>query len=400
VSERDEPTEEQDLYEEVPPRSVFAATWFRVVLVVIVLGVIGAVAVPFVLDWMNPPPARPVMMKAPAPPTATSQAPPFENEKKDGALIPAPAAPTDSASAPAVESNPSIATARPSDSKPATDKPEPKPPAKPEPKAPAAKADPKPAAAAATDTKTKSPSPAQSAMAAAETETPKPAAAKPAATPKDEAAKPAVASKPAPAAKRAAVASTTAPAATPRPGGPFWVQVGAFKDPEAAKRIAAKLREESFKVEESVTRAGAPRPAAKAPAPAAKPAGKADHYDVFVSGQTAEELNKRLAAKGLGAEASGTGLVVKPSLPLRDAVALSKDLAGEGLKVQVRRAGGAAAPAAPSPAPATSAPPAGDGGAELHRVRVGSFSDRAAALEAVRQLEAKGYKPYIARGDQ
>src|SRR5512134_1360033 len=56
--ERDEPTEdqEQELYEDVPPRSIFAATWFRVVLVVIVLGVIGAVAVPYVLDWMNPPP--------------------------------------------------------------------------------------------------------------------------------------------------------------------------------------------------------------------------------------------------------------------------------------------------------------------------------------------------------
>jgi hypothetical protein len=56
--ERDDPTAEQEyeLYEDVPPRSIFAATWFRVVLVVIVLGVIGAVAVPYVLDWMSPPP--------------------------------------------------------------------------------------------------------------------------------------------------------------------------------------------------------------------------------------------------------------------------------------------------------------------------------------------------------
>ena len=55
--ERDDPTDDQELYEDVPPRSIFAATWFRVVLVLIVLGVFGAVAVPYVLDWMNPPPA-------------------------------------------------------------------------------------------------------------------------------------------------------------------------------------------------------------------------------------------------------------------------------------------------------------------------------------------------------
>jgi cell division protein FtsN len=65
----------------------------------------------------------------------------------------------------------------------------------------------------------------------------------------------------------------------------------------------------------------------------------------------------------------------------------------------VRRAGAAAsAPAvvsAPSPAPA-----AGEGGQTLHRVRVGAFTDRAAATAAARELESKGFKPYIARGDQ
>jgi hypothetical protein len=33
-------------------------------------------------------------------------------------------------------------------------------------------------------------------------------------------------------------------------------------------------------------------------------------------------------------------------------------------------------------------------------VRVGAFADRAAALAAAKELEAKGYKPFIARGDQ
>jgi cell division septation protein DedD len=179
------------------------------------------------------------------------------------------------------------------------------------------------------------------------------------------------------------------------------VQVGAFKDEAAAKKVAAKLRDENFKVEESLKSTGgaaaAPAPAPKAPAASSAPAG-ADQYDVFVSGMSADDLNKRLAGKGLSAEAASGGVVVKPSLPLRDAVALSKDLAVEGFKVQVRRAGGTApvAAAAPSPAPAAST----DGGSALHRVRVGAFSDRAAAVAAARELEAKGYKPYIARGDQ
>jgi len=177
------------------------------------------------------------------------------------------------------------------------------------------------------------------------------------------------------------------------------VQVGAFKDAETARRLAAKLREDNFKVEESLTRgSAAARSAPKAPvatkAPSTDPGS--DQYDVIVSGQTPDELTKRLSAKGLSAEASGAGMIVKPSLPLRDAVALSKDLAVEGFKVQVRRTAGSAAPSASAP----STPAVSEGGSGLHRVRVGAFSDRVAAQEAARQLEAKGYKPYIARGDQ
>ena len=194
-----------------------------------------------------------------------------------------------------------------------------------------------------------------------------------------------------------ATTPATAPATALATGGPYWVQIGAFKDPETAKRVAAKLREENFKVEESVKRvAGAASPAARSSAKATTPAG-ADQYDVFVTGMSIEELNRRLAGKGLSAETSGAGVVVKPSLPLRDAVALSKDLAVEGFRVQVRRSGAAAtAPAvvsAPSPAP-------DEGGQALHRVRVGAFPDRAAAVAAARELESKGFKPYIARGDQ
>src|SRR5256885_15641540 len=60
-----------DLYDETPPRSIFAATWFRALLVLIVLAVVGAVAVPYILDAMNPP-AKSVASR----PTPTPTAPP------------------------------------------------------------------------------------------------------------------------------------------------------------------------------------------------------------------------------------------------------------------------------------------------------------------------------------
>jgi cell division septation protein DedD len=362
--ERDEPTEEQEQYEDVPPRSIFAAAWFRVVLVVIVLGVVGALAVPYLLDWMNPPPPPRTALTKPLP----------------GASMPATPLP-----APALD--------RPAGDKTAADKkdsmplPAPAPPARAD-----LKSEPKPGAATAL----KAAGESKPAKPPVETKAKSPA--KPEATAKDD-AKPAAATKAA-TPRRAAAKAT--PPATPAVSGPFWVQVGAFKDAESAKRLATKLREANFKVEESVKRVGAATSPVAATAPAAAPATTApaagaggDQYDVFVTGMSAEELNKRLAGKGLAAETSGSGVIVKPSLPLRDAVALSKDLAVDGFKVQVRRAGGAAAAAPAPPAP----PAAGTGGAEMHRVRVGAFADRAAAQAAARELEAKGYKPFIARGD-
>ncbi len=304
--DRDPPDDQQPehSYEETA-RSIFSALWFRVVLVLIVLGVVAAVAVPYVLEWMNPPP-------------------------KTAVVRPAPAA-----------------------VKPATP-PAPAPPAAP---MPAVTPAPVPAPAVAKEEKEKE-------------------AAKPARRP----AKPATAKAPAKAAAKA-------PAGT----GAYFVQVGAFKDPERAKSLAAKLREQKFSVDESTAGPageGGGSPGAAAPAPAT--AG--DKYDVFVSGASAADLGAKLTAKGLATERSGGGVVVKPSLPLRDAVALSKDLAAEGLKVQVRRAG------SPAPAPRTTTPAAAASGETLHRVRVGPFTDLAAARAARAELEAKGYKGFIARG--
>jgi len=167
---------------------------------------------------------------------------------------------------------------------------------------------------------------------------------------------------------------------------------------EKSLRAAAQRQEERAKARRvqptkaTKTKAGAmsdPDVPEPAPTKAAPSGGGSDQYDVIITGQSSDEINKRLAAKGLTAEPVANGAVVKPSLPLRDAVALSKDLAVDGLKVQVRRAGGSA----------TSTPKAtaSAGGDSLHRVSVGGFADRATAVAALKELEAKGYKPFLTR---
>jgi len=373
-----------DLYDETPPRSIFAATWFRALLVLIVIGVIGAVAVPYILDAMNPPAKPSVASRPPSTPTA----PP-------AAVTPSPSAPA--SPPPSAMSTPSerapdktVLPDRPPADRPATAMPA-------TPRKPSADKTPtaeKPAASekmtgaqsTASDKAAEKPAENKDARVAAATSDGKPKAEPKSAT----------------ATKRAATTSASTASAPKGAAGAWWVQVGAFRDESTAKKVAAKLREQNYKVEESVRGGSAARSAgADKPAPAASapnPAG-ADLYDVFVSGLSATELNTRLAAKGLAAEPSGSSAVIKPSLPLREAVALSKELAVDGFKVQVRRAAGAAP--APQPAPravARRAERPASGGETLYRVRVGAFPDRATAMSTLKELEAKGYKPFIARG--
>ena len=387
---------DQDLYEETPPRSIFAATWFRALLVLIVLGVIGAVAVPYILDAMNPPAPKPtIASRAPAsPPPATPAA---SSTASTSALPPSTVAPAIADKAPApVEKAPSDKTTKSDKADRSgkvgqvSDKPADKPSDKTD------KKDAMVASATTSDSKPES-KPIATARPATKTTT------KPAATTKPEPAKSEEKTTPAPT-KRVATKATPPSAPKATESGDWWVQVGAFRDADTAKKVAAKLREQNYKVDESLS-AAAPAKAPKATAPAAqtasdKPASAApagsDQYDVFVSGGTAADLNKRLSGKGLAAEASGAGVVVKPSLPLRDAVALSKDLAIDGFKVQVRRAGGAPEPA-PVRAAAPETPSASAAGDSLHRVRVGGYPDRAAAMVALKELEGKGYKPFLTR---
>jgi SPOR domain len=275
---RDDQDYDDERFEDEGRRSIFSALWFRAILVVIVLGVVAAVAVPYVLELANQPaPKTAVLGKLETtPPPIAPPAPPV-------ASVPAPPAPAPEKSATPEKS--------PAAEKPAT-------------------------------SESAAPSPMTPAME-------KPASAAPK---KSESSKGVVASKSS-APKEPAPARAPRAPAPPSPtaaNGEYFVQVGAFKNPDTAKKLAVRLREQKYNVEE--TSASGVAPVRSAP-PASAPASPSDRYDVHVTGGAPAELNAKLSAKGLSAEPSGAGVVVKPSMPLRDAVALSKDLAIDGLKV-------------------------------------------------------------------
>jgi cell division protein FtsN len=332
---QDDLEDDEQRFEDEGRRSIFSALWFRAILVVVVLGVVAAVAVPYVLELANQPSPSPT---SPKPTVAARPEPP-----PPAPMVP-PSPPTEAAS-------PQAPTAAPAMEKPpAADKPlaAEKPPVAEQAPAPE-KAAPAPSRKADT----------RSAAAAKESTAPRPKA--------------------------------TSPAPTMQGQGAYFVQVGAFKSQDSAKRLATRLRELKYNVEETASSGGA-KTSAKAPAPSGSPSA-GDKYDVYVMGGTAGDINAKLGPKGLTSEPSAGGVVVKPSLPLRDAVALSKDLAVDGLKVQVRRSS-AGAPSAPAPAAVAA------GGDGLYRVRVGPFDDRAAATSTMHELQQRGYTPFIARAGQ
>jgi cell division septation protein DedD len=323
---QDELEDDEQRFEDEGRRSIFSALWFRAILVVVVLGVVAAVAVPYVLELANQPAPKPTVVVRPE--TAAPSAP---------IVPPSPPAettpPQAPAAAPAMEKPPAAEKPPVAEKAPAPEKAAP---------APSRKAD------------------ARTAAVAKESATSRPKA--------------------------------TSPAPTMQGQGAYFVQVGAFKSEDTAKRLATRLRELKYSVDERAASGGA-NTAASAPAPSGSPAG--DKYDVYVMGGTAADINAKLGPKGLTSEPSAGGVVVKPSLPLRDAVALSKDLAIDGLKVQVRRSSGGVASASASAA--AKAAPSSDG---LYRVRVGPFDDRAAATSTLHELEQRGYTPFIARAGQ
>ena len=359
--ERDEPFLDDD---EEEPRSLISSLWFRLALVVAAVGVIGVIVVPRALDWINP--ASTIGSMKPVAAVAPPTAPAAPSDRNVVNLSP-PAPAGGSPSAPAPGSGPSASTPPSSTS------------AEPSATSPVATAAP----------------------AVAKVEEPKPATAMPA-TPSGTPAPGAAATAPA-TPSRAAVAPRD-PEPKPKPSarsagsGDYWVQVAAFHEPKGAARLATQLRGQNFSVTE--TTATLPAAGKSAAAPATAPAKAASRYDVLVTGASAAEITPKLTSGDLSAEAMGNDVIVKPSLPLAAATNLSKSLAAAGYKVQVRRApGGETEQAAGRTGDAAGTKAAGsDAASPVYRVRVGPFPDRATAAATLQELEAKGYKPFIAKG--
>lgn len=292
--ERDDYEEDEEEYEEEEAgRSIFAAMWFRALLIVITLAVVGVLALPYVLDWLGPStkPTVPIVKPAQAPPPKPQPVAP----QPPPSPPPAPAAPT----APPTPPAPKVAE-------------QPAPPT------------PKPAVPAAPST---------------------PPAPKVAEKPTGPAPKPAV----------------SAPAAPSK--GDYWVQVGAFSNPKNAARLASRLTGEKYSVQRAtVTRGG----------------GAGSGNEIFVAGVSQRDVYDKVKAKGLRADAVKGGAVVRPPMPLRDAVALSKELADAGMDVKIRRVGGEKG--------------------TVHVVRVGGFPDRKEAEAAKAELDGKGIPGFVVKG--
>ena len=193
-------------------RSIFSATWFRIVLATVGVGVIAAVALPYLLGG-----------SASAPERSASAPPPLLDTKPAASLVTPP---------PGTEASGPLVTVTPP------------PPAAPEP------ARSLPAAATAPP-----PAPDRAGVA----EAPRSATeVAPAPRAKTDVVRPAPgvqAKRPAPkpvAHVRPAAAKPSSVKGAPSARKAYWVQVGTFKDPAAARRLAAKLRDQKH--------AGASRP--------------------------------------------------------------------------------------------------------------------------------------------
>ena len=200
-------------------RSIFSATWFRVVLATVAVGVIAAVGLPYMLGSGTS-----------APEKTASVPPPLLDTKPAASLAPSPAGP---------DAPGALVTVTPPSGSPA-------PAPALAPLAPATSVGPERSAAPARSPVPSSPPPARPVVA----EAPRPApdvAPAPRAKPDERVAsrvqaKP-TASKP-PAQVRAAAAAKPSSVKGAATRKAYYVQVGTFKDPAAARRLAAKLRDQ------------------------------------------------------------------------------------------------------------------------------------------------------------
>ncbi len=77
--------EDDEPFEDEGRRSIFSALWFRAILVVVVLGVVAAVAVPYVLELANQPPSKPTIGARPETPAPAPVGPAPASDESDGA---------------------------------------------------------------------------------------------------------------------------------------------------------------------------------------------------------------------------------------------------------------------------------------------------------------------------
>jgi cell division protein FtsN len=277
---------EEEEQQEYAPRSIFAAGWFRAVLVLTVLAIVVVVSLPYLLNWFEPSPSAP-------PKTAARQSlEPAKPSPQSEPMI--PATPGQTSSAPVKSEAPPPAAPPVSATSPALS-----PSAKPTPDTTA------PAAPAPSTQAQTQPSPA---------------------TPSKPLLQP-PASKPDAARRTAAIAPKAEPG-RPAPTGAFYVQVGLFKESRNADALAKTLRDEGFSVE--VTRVSR----GSAPGSTAPP-----HHELYITGSSVEAVNAALKGRGVAHSVQG-GVSVRPAYDLKQATALSKELSAEGLHVIIRRAGG------------------------------------------------------------
>jgi hypothetical protein len=329
--DRDDEYLGDDAEERRSKHGVLSAGWLRALLVLSALAVVLVITVPYLLQWLSgptPPSPRPAL-------TETPRTEPTKVQTAATAPTPAPPVATLTPEPPAKTEMPAAKPEPPAKTEMPAAKPEP--PAKTE--MPSAKPDPpsRPEVAVKSEPASKS---------------------EPAALPSP---------KPLPKASAGSGQSTATPTT---PGGEYWVQVGLFANGDNAERLAKELRDERFSVE--VTQAAKGGSSATA---------SSNQHEVVVNGSTVEAVTAALKGTGT-AEVSGDAVVVRPAMDLKDAVALSRRLAGEGLEVRIRRM-----PAAPAA-----------GGATHYIVRVGGYVTREAAAAGRRELAAKGVGGFVTQG--
>jgi cell division protein FtsN len=165
-----------------------------------------------------------------------------------------------------------------------------------------------------------------------------------------------------PAAADATVTPPTIATSAPAPGL-FRLQVGAFRDPQNADRLATQLRSEGAEVHV----AGSGEEGTSQYRLVARPP----------DGENAESFIERVRGLGHRAEQTPAGVVIGDPVTVRAAIDATRQLRDQGIRVRLER---------------VVAPAAG-----LRIVRVGSYATREEADRARDELAARGHQAVVVR---